>query len=179
MYISIKKGFPEKTGTKVISSSILLHEVFGPYQQSLLMEDIVCPLAMLVVPLMIFKPLEISLKNDKKLRCHLRFSVYSQKENKQEPCLRFINEEACTDKIKWMGEVPKVILHAFTNSTMDNKLLDLFNVLADDSASKTSYFYRETTWQSETTYSIGIINEYGDKGNPHCVTTAFFSIGTK
>lgn len=180
MNIAFKKDFPEETGAKIISAAIILNEAMGTYKQTIDDKDFVVKSdSLLVIPVLEFSPIDIVLKSGKSAVCHTRFVVYAQTENKELPCPRFIHKERCTDKITWIRDLPKNLLHATFKEDKENILHDIFLSLIDDYATTTSFFYGELLTEGETTFSIGIVNEYGDKNNPICITTSYFSIKGK
>lgn len=178
MNIAFKKGFSEETTLSIVALSIILHEVFGNYKQEPLTEaQAEAQPSSIVVPVLEFDPKPLLVKN-KELPCFARYIVYSQHQDSDKPCERFIHDDVCTDRIKWIGAIPKNILHAYTDGQDEVTIQDLFNSLVDPKAAKTRYFYKESDEES-TTHSVAIINEYGDKKNPHCITTAYLSIKGK
>ena len=179
MNIVIKKGIPEEISVRVVATAMIIHSFFGPYKQDTVSkEELEKDGALLFVPVLQFDPKSLTIK-DKALDCHARFVVYSKHgDAESKPCERLINESACTDRIKWIAVLPKHILRANVDSKEETTIQDLFNSLVDPEAVKTSYYYQLSD-EETTTHSLAIVNEYGNKKDPICITTAYFSIKGK
>lgn len=160
----------------ITAMAVLLKDLFKGYEQ-LTPLDVAASVStgQVVLPIMAFSPLEIKLKTKipKAVKCHTRLVVYSKNPKEPEPCSRFVHEHVCTDRTKFLEEVPNAVLEANIND--EYTLLDLVTTLSAVVSDKVSFFYNTSTCEGIITYQIMVVHEFG-KDNPYCISTAYLYI---